>query len=81
MRTVTTVQLAALLGIDYAKAGQVINLAIATGQAKLNRVDKEPGKKGKGTNVYDIPDTLTIDLTKPFPVKETAPEATEAVAG
>lgn len=80
MKTTTT-QLATTLGVEYARASIILNLAVLTGQAKVVDVIKpEAGKRGKGTNVYEVSDTLTIDLTKPFPVKETAPEA-EAVAG
>lgn len=75
----TTKNLAEKLNIDYARASILINLAVATGQAKkVDTIKPEAGKRGKGTNVYEINDSLTFDLTNPDLFKAEVPETAEA---
>lgn len=63
----TATQLGERLGVDYGLASNLIRLAVASGQVSEGEKIPSPSGKGKAATAYELPDTITFDLTRPFP--------------
>ena len=64
MKTFTVNSLATLLGVEYAVAGSIIKVIVATGQGMENgKVKTSLTGKGKPSTTYSLPDQFTLDLT------------------
>lgn len=48
--------------VDYATARGFIEFLVASGIAEQLDSRKIPGKKGKPTNIYELPTLFTLDL-------------------
>lgn len=63
----TAKQLSERLGIDYGLASNLARLAVLSGQVREGEKIPTATGKGKAATAYEFPDTLSFDLTKPFP--------------
>lgn len=59
---VTVKEFAAKQGIEVLMAGAVLNFLKARGEATIVETRKPEGGKGKPSNVYEIPESVTITL-------------------
>ena len=58
----TTNKFAEKHGVDYAVAAGAIKFLIAKGVAKQTGTEPNPAGRGKGSSVFEIPETVTISL-------------------
>lgn len=70
---VTVKELQKKTGLDYVTAASVLKLAVLTGQGtEAGKIKTSLTGKGKPSTVYEVPDTLTFDLTKKVEIAEAA---------
>jgi len=62
MFQVTIKELSERLGIEYQAAQGLVKFLVLMGEAKIIKVRPNPNGKGKGSNVYELPESVTINL-------------------
>jgi predicted ArsR family transcriptional regulator len=60
-----TKQIADRLGVSYVVAAGLIKYLTVTGRAKLVEKVRHPSGKGKPTSVYEVSDSVVLDLSAP----------------
>lgn len=60
-----TKQIAERLGVSYVVAAGLVKYLMQTGRAKLADKVKHPSGKGKPTAVYELADSVVLDLSTP----------------
>jgi hypothetical protein len=55
-------ELAESAGVDYAVAGGLVKFLESRGIAKLVEQRKREDGRGKPTNIYEVPETVTVEL-------------------
>ena len=87
MKTLTIKEYMAITGMDQGQATGFLNGLVAMGAITSPGTRKIPGQKGKAARLYDIPDSVSVEMFNKVlpPVEapsETPAEAAEAaVAG
>lgn len=66
MATMTAREFAEQHNLDYQLANSLLRLLESTGHVKSAGVRPNPAGKGKGSNLYEVPDKIDLDLTKPL---------------
>lgn len=63
---VTAKEFADRHNVDYQLANSFLRLLETIGRVKSAGVRPNPAGRGKGSNLYDVPDEITLDLTEPL---------------
>lgn len=58
----TVKELAAKLDVDYAHAAGLVKIMEKKGLTKVDHVRPNPAGRGKGSNVYELPDKIELNL-------------------
>lgn len=61
---VSAKELAEKMRIDNVQANTLLRVLEAKGHAKIVDVRKPPSGKGRGTNIYEVEETVTLNLTE-----------------
>ncbi len=64
---VTTKELADVLGVDYGHAAGFLAVLEKHGQVSISGKRPPPGGKGKPSILYDVPGSVTLQLTRNLP--------------
>ena len=64
MKEVTSNDMAELWGVEYLLANSFLKMLVKCGIAKKGGTRKIKPGKGKGANLYLIPENISLDLTK-----------------
>lgn len=63
---VTAKEFAEQHNVDYQLANSFLRLLEAIGHVKSAGVRPNPAGRGKGSNLYEVPDNINLDLTQPL---------------
>lgn len=66
MTVMTAREFAEQHNVDYQLANSLLRLLEITGHVKSAGVRPNPAGRGKGSNLYEVPNKLDLDLTKPL---------------
>lgn len=84
MARLDTKQVAERLGVSYVVAAGLVKHLVATGQATLvekrksEKTEKNPAGLGKPTSIYEVADSVSLDLTSVPAVAVAAVEVADA---
>lgn len=66
MKTMTAKEFGIQHNVDYQLAISLLKLLALSGHVKSAGVRPNPAGRGKGSNLYEVPEKVDLDLTKPL---------------